>query len=264
MSIQEEQKLIDMFNMKDKVIIITGSSSGIGLACAKDFLKLGAKVCINSRKSDRLEHALNSLEKYKEQLMGVAADGRIEEQASTLINKVVDTFGRVDVLINNAGGSFPIDTENLSSNGFNSVVETNLNTVFHFSKGVLPIFKTQGFGKIINISSVAGIHPTPTEAHYGSSKAAVNHLTTTLAHEWGRLNIQVNAIAPGPIMTKLAKEHLWNNEEKKKKVESQIALGRIGSTEDVFNACLYLASEAADYVTGVVLKVDGGTKSIMG
>jgi NAD(P)-dependent dehydrogenase (short-subunit alcohol dehydrogenase family) len=256
--------LLDSFDVKDKVIIITGSSSGIGKDCAKNFLELGAKVCINGRNDERLNLALNELNEYKQNIMGVVADGRREEDVTELIDKVINRFGKVDVLINNAGGSFPIKAEQLSSNGFNSVIQTNLHTVFHFSKAVLPYFKAQGKGKIINISSVAGMQPSPNEAHYGTSKAAVNHLTKTLAQEWGEYNIQVNAIAPGPIMTKNAEEHLWSNPKKKKMVESQIALSRIGSTIDVFYACLYLASPAADYVTGTILNVDGGTRVFRG
>jgi NAD(P)-dependent dehydrogenase (short-subunit alcohol dehydrogenase family) len=98
----------------------------------------------------------------------------------------------------------------------------------------------------------------PGEAHYGAAKAALNHLTKSLAQEWGKYNIQVNAIAPGPILTKIAEEHLWNTLEKKKALEQRIALGRIGTTRDVFYACLYLASSASDYVTGAILRVDGG------
>lgn len=256
--------LLESFSVKDKVILITGSSSGIGKDCAENFLELGAKVCINGRNQERLNLALNELNRFESNLMGVVADGRRMDEVKKLIDKVNNRFGKIDVLINNAGGSFPIKAEELSSNGFNAVIQTNLYTVFHFSKAVLPYFKEQGKGKIINISSVAGMKPTPNEAHYGTSKAAVNHLTKTLAQEWGEYNIQVNAVAPGPIMTKIAEEHLWNNAEKKKSVEKQIALKRIGLTKDVFYACLYLASSAADYVTGTVLQVDGGTRGIMG
>lgn len=256
--------LLDSFEVKDKVIIITGSSSGIGKDCAQKFLELGAKVCINGRSDERLNHTLNELKKFEQNIIGIAADGRREDEVTELIEKVIDYFGKVDILINNAGGSFPIEAEQLTSNGFNAVVQTNLYTVFHFSKAVLSHFKKQGKGKIINISSVAGMQPSPNESHYGTSKAAVNHLTKTLAQEWGKYNIQVNAIAPGPIMTKIAEEHLWNNSEKRNNVEKQIALGRIGSTKDVFYACLYLASPASDYVTGTILKVDGGSRGITG
>jgi NAD(P)-dependent dehydrogenase (short-subunit alcohol dehydrogenase family) len=253
------------FDVKDKVIVVTGSSSGIGNECARNFLKLGAKVCINGRNEERLNVAIHELkEQYRDNVIGVVADGRKEDEVRALIGSVMDHFGKIDVLINNAGGSFPIETEKLSSNGFNAVVQTNLTTVFHFSKAVLPYFKEQGRGKIINISSIAGLMPTPMEAHYGSSKAAVNQLTESLAQEWGKYNIQVNAIAPGPIMTKKAEEHLWADDQKKRNIEKQIALGRIGHPIDVFYACLYLSSSASDYVTGTILKVDGGARGIMG
>lgn len=255
--------ILNELSMKDKVIIITGSSGGIGFECAKNFLELGAKVCINSRSEERLNDAINRLSSFSDCVLGVVADGRKEEQAIELISKVKEKFGKIDILINNAGGSFPIDTEELSSNGFNAVVQTNLHTVFHLSKAVFPHFKKQGYGKIINISSIAGTMPAPREAHYGSSKAAVNHLTETLSQEWGKYNIQVNAIAPGPIMTKNAEDHLWNNEEKKIAMANQIALGRIGVPKDVFYACLYLASPVSDYVTGTILKVDGGARGFM-
>jgi NAD(P)-dependent dehydrogenase (short-subunit alcohol dehydrogenase family) len=254
--------LIESFDVKDKVIIITGSSSGIGKDCVRNFLELGAKVCLNGRNETRLNLALNEMKEYEENVMGVVADGRKEEEVTALVEKVINRFGKIDVLINNAGGSFPVKAEQISSNGFNAVIQTNLHTVFHFSKAVLPHFKAHGKGKIINISSIAGIQPTPSEAHYGTSKAGVNHLTKTLAQEWGEFNINVNAIAPGPIMTKIAEEHLWHNQEKKQAIENQVALKRIGTTLDVFYACLYLATSASDYVTGSILTVDGGTRGM--
>jgi NAD(P)-dependent dehydrogenase (short-subunit alcohol dehydrogenase family) len=252
--------VLEAFDVRDRVILITGSASGIGLDMAKCYLQSGAYVVINSRNQERLDAALHKLGEFGERVMGIRADGRREEEVQSLIESVISRYAKIDVLINNAGGSFPKPSDEISGNGWNAVVQTNLSTVFLFSKAVYPHMKKQGYGKIINISSVAGLHPSPKEAHYGAAKAAVIHLTQTHAHEWGQDNIQVNCVAPGPIATKLAEEHLWATPEKKKQMESRIALGRIGDTQDVFYACLYLSAKASDYVTGAVLTVDGGTK----
>jgi 3-oxoacyl-[acyl-carrier protein] reductase len=249
---------LDSFTVKDKVVVVTGSSQGIGRALALGFAREGAKVVINSRKMEKLEPIVKEIEAMGAEVLAVQADMRKYEEVAGMMQKVKERFGRIDLLINNAGGSFGHTLAELSPNGFDAVVRNNLNQVFYCCHAVRPIMEAQGGGRIINIASVAGLRATPGLGAYGAAKAGVINLTQTLSEEWAKYKIYVNAIAPGLIMTEGVEDVLVPDEETKHRYESQITVGRIGVPEDIFNACLYLGTDASSYVTGFTLTVSGG------
>ena len=246
------------YSVKDKIVVITGSSQGIGKALAIGFAREGAKVVINSRKIDKLTPIVEEIQSIGAEVLAVQADMRTYDEVVSMMEQAQSHFGRIDILINNAGGSFGHSLADLSPNGFDAVVRNNLNQVFYCCSAVRPIMDKQGGGHIINISSTAGLRATPGLGAYGAAKAGVINLTQTLSEEWAKHKIFVNCIAPGLILTEGAEEVLVPNEETKREYESKITVGRIGVPDDILNACLYLGTEASSYVTGQTITVSGG------
>lgn len=250
---------LNSYRIRGKVVVVAGSSQGIGRGLAVGLAREGAKVAINGRKMEKLETVAREIEERGGEVFPYPADLRDFEQVSAMMQRVKERFGRIDVLINNAGGSFSHNLEDLSPNGFDAVVRNNLHQVFYCCSAVRPIMAEQGGGgRIINISSVAGLRGTPGLGAYGAAKAGVINLTETLALEWASHNIAVNCIAPGIILTEGMEEVLASSEEAKRELERRIPLGRLGVPEDILNACLYLATVASSYVTGETIKVAGG------
>lgn len=247
-----------LIDVKDKVIIITGSSGGIGKELAIKFIEEGAKVVINGRKEEKLNEVCNIIKsKGYEPPLSIQANLRDYDEVAKMINKVHETFGKIDVLINNAGGSFSAPAEEISINGWNAVLETNLSAVFYCSKEAFKIMRNQPHGgKIINISSIAGFLPDVTYAPYSAAKGGLNLLTQTLAVEWAKYNILVNGIAPGYIDTKASINQGSGD-------TNEIALGRRGKPEDLFGVALLLVSELSNYITGETIRVDGGVLGAM-
>lgn len=251
---------LNSYDIKGKVVVVTGSSQGIGKGVAIGMAGEGAKVAINGRKTEKLRAVAREIEEAGGKVLPCPADLRDFEQVKAMMQRVKEHFGRIDVLINNAGGSFSHNLEDLSPNGFDAVVRNNLHQVFYCCSAVRPIMAEQGGGRIINISSVAGLRGTPGLGAYGAAKAGVINLTETLALEWASYNIAVNCIAPGIILTEGMEEVMASSEEVKRELERRIPLRRLGVPEDILNACLYLATKASSYVTGETIKVAcGGT-----
>lgn len=239
---------------KDKVVLITGSAAGIGATIAEEFAKAGARVVVNSRQLERLQNITEKIRNLGAEVLPIETNVRDYDQVTAMMEKIVDHFGQLDVLINNAAGTFRIKAEELSPNGWRAIIDTNLNGTFFCCRAAFPYLKKSG-GNIINISSIAGCVPSPSRVHYGAAKAAINHLTQSLAVEWAPHNIRVNAVAPGPIYTQASS---WTDEEAVKKRIQLVPMGRIGTPEEVASICLFLASSKASYITGEVVRVDGG------
>ena len=245
------------FSVANKVFLITGGTSGIGFVAARGFARAGGRVAICGRNPERLAAALSQLENEGLDVMGILADIRVYDQVEAMVRRVVDRFGRIDVLINNAGGTFRAPAEDITPGGWNAVVATNLTGPFYCCRAVFPIMRTQGEGKIINIGSIAAFSANVGGVHYGAAKRGLESMTETLAAEWGRYNILVNCVAPGPILTDASS---WSNPEVRAQRAATVPLGRVGTPEDVFWAAYYLASDACRFVTGAVLRVDGGPR----
>jgi NAD(P)-dependent dehydrogenase (short-subunit alcohol dehydrogenase family) len=252
--------LKDPLSIEGKVTIVTGGGTGIGESIAREFAARGAPVLIASRNAQHLEPVRDSIRKAGGECEMAVVDVRDAAQCDAMVAEAVKHFGRLDVLINNHGASITAPTLNLSPNGWRAVVGINLDGVFFCSKSAARQFIAQKSpGSIINISSTAGVHGSPTMLPYGAAKAGVINLTVSHAGEWGHLGIRVNCIAPGPIDTEGAAPRVWPNPEVKEMVRRSRALQRFGRVEEIAFPCIFLASEASSYVTGALLIVDGGT-----
>ncbi len=247
-----------VFDLTGKVALITGASKGIGEGIARIFAAYGAKVVINSRKQEELDKVAVSIRGEGGECIGVAGNAGDPNACKILIDKTIETYGRLDILVNNAATN-PVYGPIVGAEewAFDKILSVNVKTPFLLANLAHPILKQQGGGSIINISSVAGDTPDPGLGLYSVSKAALNMLTKVQAKEWGQDGIRVNAIAPGLIKTKFS-EALWSNEEVLKRWSKHIPISRLGKVEEIAALALYLASDASAYCTGTVFTADGG------
>jgi len=242
--------------LKDKVALITGGGTGICRGIALAFAEHGCHVAITSRKIEHLEPTRDELRARGVRAMAKAADVRDAAAVAGMVAAVAAELGRIDILINGAAGNFICLAENLSPNGFGTVVDIDLKGTFNMSRAALPHLRAQG-GSVVNISATLPYLGTMGQVHASAAKAGVDSLTRTLAVEWGPYGIRVNGIAPGPIEGTEGVKRL-TNEQSRESALKNCPLGRLGTTDDIANASLYLVSDAASYVNGVTLVVDGG------
>ena len=240
--------------LKDKVVLITASTRGIGLACVKKCAKEGARVYMAARNVERAQEIANTLNGVK----CVYNDAMKPETFTSMVEDVVKDAGRIDVLVNNFGTSNPgkdLDFANTDPQVFLDTVNLNLRSVFMASQAAAKHMEKQG-GSIINISSVGGIVPDVSQVAYGTSKAAINYLTKLIAVHEAKNHIRCNAVLPGMTATEAVEKNL--TEEFRNLFLRHIPLGRIGLTEEIAEAVVYFASDASAYTTGQILTVSGG------
>ena len=246
------------FSLEGKVAMITGASRGIGRAIGLRLAQAGAKVVVSSRKLENVQAVADEITTAGGEALAVQAHVGRTDDVAALVARTVETFGRVDVVVNNAATNPHFGPLLSADEGqWDKILDTNAKGVFRVCKAVVPHMRAQGGGKIINLASVAGLRPSPGMGVYSISKAALIMLTQVLALELGHSNIQVNAIAPGVIKTRFSRV-LWQTPQIAEPVLDSLPLGRFGEPEDVAGLALYLASPASDYVTGAVFVVDGG------
>jgi NAD(P)-dependent dehydrogenase (short-subunit alcohol dehydrogenase family) len=251
--------LKDVFSVDGKATIVTGGGTGIGIAIAREFALRGAPVLIASRNAAHLEPVRDELRKLGGRCEMFVVDVREATQCEAMVAEAVRLFGRLDVMINNHGASITTPSTKLSPNGWRAVVAINLDGTFFCSKAAAQQFIAQkSAGCIINLSSTSGVHGSATMLPYAASKAGVIKLTESHAAEWGRYGIRVNCIAPGPVTTAGAAERIWPNDEVRNMMLRSRALGRFGTVEDIAYPCLFLASEAAAWMSGATMVIDGG------
>jgi NAD(P)-dependent dehydrogenase (short-subunit alcohol dehydrogenase family) len=246
------------FSLKGRVAVVTGASRGIGRAIALQFAAAGAQVVVSSRKLANVQSVADEIAAGGGQALAVQAHVGETEDIQALVEETLRAFGRLDIAVNNAATNphfGPLLTADESQ--WDKILDTNAKGIFRVCKAVVPTMQAQGGGKIINLSSIAGLRPAPGMGIYGISKAAIIMLTQVLALELGPENIQVNAIAPGWIKTRFSRL-VWQTPEIAEPTLAHLPLGRFGEPEDVAGLALYLASPASDYVTGGVFVVDGG------
>jgi NAD(P)-dependent dehydrogenase (short-subunit alcohol dehydrogenase family) len=245
------------FSLKNKVVLITGASRGIGEAVAMGLAQAGADLAIASRKLPDLERVAAGITKTGRKCLPVAAHvGRLEE-INNLVKKVVGEFGKIDVLVNNAATNPTMaQALDVDERAWDSIMNLNLKGLFFLSQAVARVMKEKGGGKIINVSSIAGLSPDLLPV-YSISKAAVIMATKVMAMQWAQYNIRANCIAPGLTRTRFS-EALWNNPDILKHAMALTPMGRVGEPEEMAGAILYLASDASSYVTGQVIAIDGG------
>ena len=250
------------FSLEGKTIIVTGGGIGIGKSISIECARAGADIVVCSRRMEHLEPTAEAVRSLGKRALALTVDVRDPEQVQSVVQRTLEEFGTLDVLVNNHGASFRAPVENISLNGWNAVVNINLNGVFLFCQAAGKHMIERRQGVIVNIASMAGVRGSPMMSHYGAAKAAVINFTTTLAMAWAPYNIRVNCIAPGPIETEGYLEVLHrtnpNADAVYRRVASRVALGRWGRVEEIAYPTIFLASEASSFMTGATIQIDGG------
>jgi len=242
--------------LNGRVAFVTGGGSGITGGVARALAEAGASVAITSRKIEHLQPAADAINSNGGKALAVVADVRQPEAIEKAVAQTVEHFGKIDIVVNGAAGNFLCAAEELSPNGFGTVLDIDTKGTFNVCRATFPQLKEHR-GQILNISATLHYLGTPMQIHVSAAKAGVDALTRNLAVEWGRYGIRVNGIAPGPIedtegMTRLVPQPI------KDRLRKQIPLGRFGRIADIEKAAVFICSDAASFINGVVLVVDGG------
>ncbi len=246
-----------MFSLQDQVALVTGGGNGIGRAIAIAFARAGAHVAVAGRNPQTLAEVEAEITAAGRRCLPLTVDVRKVPEVRVMVQRVVETFGRLDVLVNNAGLTNRTGSLEVSEAEWDAVMETNLKGHFFCCQAAAAHMIPRRRGRIINVVSIFGIVGRPARAAYGASKGAAMQLTRTLAVEWAPHNILVNAIAPGATRTP-TREELFGDPAYLQRLVAQYPLGRIAEPEDMVGAALFLASEASAFVTGQTIVVDGG------
>jgi NAD(P)-dependent dehydrogenase (short-subunit alcohol dehydrogenase family) len=249
------------FAVDGEIALVTGGSRGLGAGIAVELAQAGADVAITARQVASLEKTKQAVEGIGRRVFPLELEVTELDSIHTAVDRVEQEFGPISILVNNAGINIPRPATEMTAQEWDAVVDTNLRGVFFCSQAVGRYMIPRRRGKIINISSAAGLVASLERAHYGPSKAGVNMMTQDLAYEWAQYNITVNAVAPTVVETELAAVTL-NRPGMRERFLARVPLRRLGTVEDVSAAVLYLASPAADFLTGVVLPVDGGLQMV--
>lgn len=245
------------FDFKNKRVFVFGGTSGINLGIASCFASAGADVAVASRSQDKVDAAVETLKSLGSAATGYALDVRDFDAVQTALTSHAADFGELDVLVSGAAGNFPALANDMSANGFKSVVDIDLLGSFHVLRSAFPYLHKPG-ASVINISAPQAFVPMPMQSHVCAAKAGVDMLTKTLALEWGPYGVRVNSISPGPIADTEGMRRLAPNEDIAKQYKKSVPLQRFGTVEEIGQAAMFLSSAAAQYVSGVVLPVDGG------
>ncbi|BCJ87219.1 2,4-dienoyl-CoA reductase [Effusibacillus dendaii] len=244
--------------LQGQVAIVTGGATGLGRAMALQFAEMGATLVIASRNMANLQKTASEIEQRGVSALPVQCDVRHPEQVEHLVTEAISRFGKIDILVNNAAGNFICPTENLSFNGWNSVVNIVLNGTFYCSQTVGKRWIEEGRGgSILNIVATYAWTGSPGVIHSASAKAGVVAMTRTLGAEWGKYGIRVNAIAPGPIENTGGADRLWGDPQAEQQVKAGIPLGRLGKPEEVAHLAAFMVSPYASYMSGEVVTLDG-------
>jgi citronellol/citronellal dehydrogenase len=241
--------------LRDRTCIVTGGGSGIGLATAREMARLGGKIAICGRTQAKLDAAAAELQAITPNVRAIVCDIREPDQVSAMVGEVLAAFGTIDVLVNNAGGQFPSPAQHISPNGFLAVVKNNLVGTFYVTREVANRWMIgNGGGRVINV--IANIYRGfPGMVHTGAARAGVENMTMTLAVEWAQFGILVNAVAPGIIASSGTERY---PPELLVRGVRETPLKRVGTVEEVAASIVFLASPAAQFITGATLRLDGG------
>ena len=251
-----------LFELKDKVAIVTGSSKGIGLAIARGLAENGANVVLSSRSQEAVDLAANQFQKDGLSVLAQSCHVGDQKQRIKLVEKTTKKFGKIDILVNNAAINPVYESiENMSNEVYDKIFNVNVKAIFDLSNLCFPFLKKEKSGSIINIASVEGLKPSLGLGIYSVTKAAVIMLTKVQAKEWGKYGIRSNAICPGLIKTKFSKA-LWENQALLNQVKNELPAGRVAEPEEMIGLALYLASSAGSYSTGGIYTADGGHMTI--
>ncbi len=242
--------------LADRVALVTGGGTGIGKEIARTFARHGAKLCIAARRQEVLEATKAEFEQEGFDCLAVPCDVRQPDQVETVLQETLARFGRLDILVNNAAGNFPAPMAGISYNGFKSIVDIDLLGTYNVSKAAFDAWLGEHVGTIVNISAPFEQMGAAYQAHVAAAKSGVNSLTRTCAVEWGPKGIRTNAVAPGAVSDTEGLERFETVDDGGR---LSAPLGRAGSKQEIANTVLFLVSDAASYVNGQVIYVDGGS-----
>jgi 2-deoxy-D-gluconate 3-dehydrogenase len=247
-----------VFDLKGRVAIVTGGNGGIGLGMARGLAAAGAKVVVSGRNAQKSETAVKELTGLGAEACAIAADVTDAGAVARLVQGTLDRYGRLDVLVNNAGTNIRKPVQDLALEEWHRVLDTNLTSAFLCSKAAYPAFKAAGGGKIINIGSMMSLFGASFAPAYGASKGGIVQLTRSIAAAWARDNIQVNAVLPGWIDTDLTRQARQQVAGLHDNVLKRTPAGRWGEIDDMAGVAVFLAGRGSDFVTGTAIPVDGG------
>ncbi len=249
---------LDVFKLDGRVALVTGGNRGLGFAMARALAEAGASVVVTSRQEERaMKSAAKLAETTGQSALGLAVDVTDATQIESMIETVVQEFGRIDILVNNSGINIRKPVEEFDEGSWDLVQNTNLKAPFLCSRAAVRFMKEQHYGRIINLSSMLGKVALPERSAYCSSKGGLIQLTRVMALEWAAYNITVNALCPGPFATEI-NIPVMNNPQAIQFFLNHIALGRWGKPEELGGAIVFLASDASSFMTGAALVMDGG------
>ena len=249
----------DIFRLDSKVALITGGSRGIGRSIAEEFARRGAKVVVTARKPEELDETVSAIKAEGGEAMAIPSHAAREDDVDAMLDQVMETHGRIDILVNNAATNVAMARlEDMTVEAWDKTLGLNLRAPFILSKKVVNRSMKENGGNIINLCSVASYRADPLMGAYSVSKAGLWMLTKVLAKELGVYGIRVNGIAPAVIKTKFSKI-LYETDSIRQRAEAESALGRVGEWNEVAGTAVYLASAASTYTTGSIVLVDGGT-----
>ena len=248
----------ELFGLAGKKALVTGASRGIGRVIAAAFATAGADVAVTARNADGLAETARIVQERGREAVVIPADVTQEAAAASVVEEAIKGLGQLDIVVNNAGGSnFVVPFLDMRTSGWDKVMRLNLDATMYVCQAVGAHMAERRAGSVINVASVAGIGASPFLAPYGAAKAGVISLTRTLASEWGRTGIRVNALCPGWTATELNRA-LWDTEDGGQATIANVPMGRWGKAEEMAGPAVFLASDASSFMTGQVLIVDGG------